>query len=155
MTFTKHGHYIPGTQKTEALGERETRPCGGVCSCNECIAEAAQVYMAEIEDREQLLHELPENEVTSRVIENFDPHVTAIALVQQYLNQNEHYVTIDEIFLVWFAYTLGNWKCLVSTTKFDGQYYEITHNVAKGETYLDAYVKAENVLYTNEELGLA
>ena len=55
------------------------------------------------------------------------------------------YITKDEVFIVWFCKTLQNWKALVSTTIPDGMYYEITHNGDKGETYLDAYKKWENV----------
>lgn len=54
-------------------------------------------------------------------------------------------ITEDDVFIVWFSKTLQNWKALVSTTVSDGMYYEITHNGDKGETYLDAYKKWENV----------
>lgn len=54
-------------------------------------------------------------------------------------------ITEDDVFIVWFAKTLQNWKALVSTTVSDGMYYEVTHNGDKGETYLDAYKKWENV----------
>lgn len=55
------------------------------------------------------------------------------------------FITKDEVFIVWFCKTLQNWKALVSTTISDGMYYEITHNGDKGETYLDAYKKWENI----------
>lgn len=51
----------------------------------------------------------------------------------------------EHVFVVWFCKTLQNWKALVSTTIPDGMYYEITHNGDKGETYLGAYKKWENV----------
>ena len=54
-------------------------------------------------------------------------------------------ITEDDVFVVWFCKTLQNWKALVSTTVSDGMYYEVTHNGNKGETYLDAYKKWENV----------
>ena len=54
-------------------------------------------------------------------------------------------ITEDDVFIVWFSKTLQNWKALVSTTVSDGMYYEVTHNGNKGETYLDAYKKWENV----------
>ena len=54
-------------------------------------------------------------------------------------------ITTDDVFVVWFCKTLQNWKALLSTTVSDGMYYEITHNGDKGETYLDAYKKWENV----------
>lgn len=52
----------------------------------------------------------------------------------------------DEVYIVWFTYVLGSWKALISTTLPDGMYYEVTYNVARGETYLDAYKKFDNVL---------
>ena len=54
-------------------------------------------------------------------------------------------ITEEDVFIVWFCKTLQNWKALVSTTISDGMYYEITHNGDKGETYIDAYKKWENV----------
>lgn len=53
-------------------------------------------------------------------------------------------LTMDDVFVVWFAKTLQNWKCLVSTTVPDGMYYEVTHNGDKNETYVDVYKKWEN-----------
>ena len=49
-----------------------------------------------------------------------------------------------EVFVVWNAYVLGNIKALLSTTLFDGMYYEVTYNKAKNEIYFDAYKKFEN-----------
>ena len=53
-------------------------------------------------------------------------------------------ISEDDVFVVWMCKTLQNNKALVSTTLFDGMYYEITHNGDKGETYVDAYKKWEN-----------
>lgn len=54
-------------------------------------------------------------------------------------------INADNVYVVWFAKTLQNWKALLSTTIHDGDYYELTYNGDKGETYLDAYKKFENV----------
>lgn len=54
-------------------------------------------------------------------------------------------LTLNDVYVVWFSKTLQNWKALVSTTVADGMYYEITHNGDKGETYLDAYKKRDNM----------
>lgn len=58
-------------------------------------------------------------------------------------------ITEEDVFVVWFCKTLQNWKALLSTSVSDGMYYEVTHNGAKGETYLDAYKKWENVCIPN------
>ena len=71
-------------------------------------------------------------------------------LVVNYFNErvevtDNKKITEDDVFVVWFCKTLQNWKALVSTTISDGMYYEITHNGDKGETYIDADKKWENV----------
>ena len=50
-----------------------------------------------------------------------------------------------EVYTVWKAKILQNWKYLISSTLIDGMYYEVTYNGDKKEWYLDAYKKFENV----------
>jgi len=76
-------------------------------------------------------------------------------LVVRYFNErsertDNHTLTKDDVFIVWFCKTLQNWKALVSTTVSDGMYYEVTHNGDKNETYLDAYKKWQNVRYPDD-----
>lgn len=51
---------------------------------------------------------------------------------------------VFDVFVVWQCKTLQNNKALLSTTLFDGMYYELTYNGDKKELYLDAYKKFEN-----------
>ena len=53
-------------------------------------------------------------------------------------------ITEDDVFIVWMCKTLQNSKALLSTTLFDGMYYELTYNGDKKELYFDAYKKWEN-----------
>ena len=55
-------------------------------------------------------------------------------------------ITKDDVFMVWCCKTLQNNKALLSTTLFDGMYYEITFNGDKNEFYFDADKKWENVV---------
>ena len=57
-------------------------------------------------------------------------------------------ITVDDVFVVWFCKTLQNSKALLSTNVPDGMYYELTYNGDKGEAYLDAYKKWQNVTVT-------
>lgn len=68
-------------------------------------------------------------------------------IVKQY--EMEHLDKSDnipnfEVFVVWSCKTLQNNKALLSTTLFNGMYYELTYNGDKKELYLDAYKKFEN-----------
>ena len=56
-----------------------------------------------------------------------------------------------DVFVVWQCKTLQNNKALLSTTLFDGMYYEITYNGDKNEIYFDAYKKFENKCIKLEE----
>ena len=49
-----------------------------------------------------------------------------------------------EVYIVWKCKALQNWKYLLSSTLFDGMYYEMTYNGDKKEWYLDSYKKFEN-----------
>jgi len=49
-----------------------------------------------------------------------------------------------EVFIVWKCKALQNWKYLLSSTLFDGMYYELTYNGDKKEWYLDSYKEFEN-----------
>lgn len=53
--------------------------------------------------------------------------------------------SIDEVYLVWFAYVLGSWKALYSTSIPDGRYYEVTFSKEKGVAFVDIYAKTHNV----------
>ena len=54
------------------------------------------------------------------------------------------HITKDDVFVVWSCKALQNNKALLSTTVYDGMYYEITFNGDKKEMYFDAYKKWEN-----------
>lgn len=71
----------------------------------------------------------------------------AIEIVNDYIL--EHLDKSDdipdfEVYIVWKCKALQNWKYLISSTLFDGMYYELTYNGDKEEWYLDAYKKFSN-----------
>ena len=49
-----------------------------------------------------------------------------------------------KVFVVWKCKALQNWKYMMSSTLFEGMYYEITYSGYKNEWYLDVYKKFEN-----------
>lgn len=66
--------------------------------------------------------------------------------VRQHIDKTDKInVKLDDVYVVWSAKVLQNWKALISTTLPDGMYYELTYNGDKGELYLDAYKKFDNV----------
>lgn len=71
----------------------------------------------------------------------------AIGIVKEYilnhLDKNDSTPEF-EIYIVWKCKALQNWKYLISSSLYDGMYYELTYNGDKQEWYLDAYKKFEN-----------
>ena len=72
---------------------------------------------------------------------------TATEIVMNYiiehLDKNNPIPEI-EVYIVWKAKVLQNWKYLISSNLYDGMYYELTYNGNKEEWYLDVYKKFEN-----------
>ena len=52
----------------------------------------------------------------------------------------------DEAYVVWFCYTVGNAKALVSTSRHDHMYYEVTYHQNKEELYIDQYLKVSHAV---------
>ena len=62
-----------------------------------------------------------------------------------HLDKSDHkQISEPDVFIVWLCKALQNNKALLSTTLFDGMYYECTYNGDKKELYFDAYKKWEN-----------
>lgn len=57
---------------------------------------------------------------------------------------------MDEIYVVWFSFVLGNWKAWISTSRPNGRVWEVTRNKAKGEIYVDSYIKTHNTVYVED-----
>lgn len=69
---------------------------------------------------------------------------------KEHLDKSDNVPEFD-VFVVWSCKTLQNYKALLSTTLFDGMYYELTYNGDKKELYFDAYKKFENKCITIPE----
>lgn len=71
----------------------------------------------------------------------------AIKIVKTYILEHldkSDFVPEFDVYTVWKCKTLQNWKYLLTSTLFDGMYYELTYNGDEREWYLDAYKKIEN-----------
>lgn len=74
-----------------------------------------------------------------------------LAYIIQHLDKTDNVNSKDfDVFIVWKAKILQNWKYLISSTLPDGMYYELTFNGDKNEWYLDAYKKFENKVIHND-----
>ena len=63
--------------------------------------------------------------------------------IKEHLDRSDATPEFD-VYTVWKCKALQNWKFLISSSLYDGMYYELTYNGDKHEWYLDAYKKFEN-----------
>ena len=68
--------------------------------------------------------------------------------IEDHLDKSDSKPEFD-VYTVWKAKALQNWKYLISSTLFDGMYYELTYNGDEKVWYLDAYKKFENKVVTD------
>lgn len=55
-----------------------------------------------------------------------------------------------DFYVVIKSKVLQNWKALVSTDVISGQYWEVTYDGGKSQSYVDHYVKRTNTCVTDE-----
>jgi hypothetical protein len=86
--------------------------------------------------------------------------VRARKLVRAYYNQLVERGTIEfpkvttqQVYVVWFSKTLGNWKAMVGTVNPDSCYFEVTHNGETEETYVDLYEKLGQMVVSNPSIA--
>lgn len=65
-------------------------------------------------------------------------------LIYDYLNDKYENTDINDMFIVWSCYILGNRKYLVGV-KNSSKYFEVTYNMNKKEWYIDEYNKVNNI----------
>lgn len=74
---------------------------------------------------------------------------TVFEMVQEGLDPTDKVdLKMDDVYVTWFGFILGNMKALVSTSLPDGKYYEVTYNKEKKEIYIDCYVKIKQKVVT-------
>jgi hypothetical protein len=143
MTYTSHGHHIQGTVKDENLRPKMVARCGGPGLCDICSRQAIQ-ETERLRTEERLDNPLnlidPQTRAKMAVVENrkftFWDIDNNCSLYED--------LTVDDLYVFFFAYILGGWKCYISSDAWtDTSIYEVTYNVAEEMIYLNAYKKFE------------
>ena len=60
--------------------------------------------------------------------------------IEKHLDKSDGKISFD-VYIVWKAKILQNWKYLISTSMPDGMYYEMTYDGDKERWYMDVYQK--------------
>lgn len=60
-------------------------------------------------------------------------------------------LSLDEVYVVWFAFVRGNWKVILSTSRPDGRVYEVSYKRENDGSdgpeslIVDSYLKTHNI----------
>ena len=79
------------------------------------------------------------------------------ALLEQFYfrsYKSDFQISVDDLYIVWFNYTLGNFKALLSRDYKDGVYVEVTFDRRTESYYVDIYQKQSNIAIGSETLYL-
>lgn len=86
--------------------------------------------------------------MTEQSIENL-----AKARIVKYTNSKQsdsnNHVTVDDVFTVWKAKTIQNWKYIMGTTAPDNLLFEVTYNGDRDEIYVDCYKQEFKYIITS------
>lgn len=107
--------------------------------------------MKELHEARERMKKRPMDFVTNDVHLNFLQKARELVMIEyKSLYPDNEPLAIDEVYVVWFSKTLQNWKAMVSTSRPDKMYYEVTYDGDCKQTYVDAYKKLRNQPITDE-----
>lgn len=152
MTYTSHGHHIPGTGRDDERGQVERVRCGGVIICSVCQKEMAKIFASDLPDPGVNEH-FEDSSEYDQDPDRFLKHAKlfVIGAYNNTVENEDMQLSVDDLYIVWFTKTLRNWKCMISTAREgDGLYFEVTHNGEALETYVDTYLKVSNDKFSQE-----
>ena len=138
MAYTTHGQHIPTTSTENPPSEQ--MDCGGPERCAICSRESVLVIMIGSSVEAEILAGDRTANYQDRALSHVRNYIEAL-----WKTSDEESPTFD-LYIVWFTKTLQNWKALVGSTLNDGFYYEVIYNGDKRETYIDHYMKFNNVV---------
>lgn len=67
------------------------------------------------------------------------------SLLISYIDDRSN-INFYDVYIVWKAKILQNWKYLLSTNIPEGRYYEITYDGNRKKFYIDEYLKINNTV---------
>lgn len=125
MAWTSHGHHVPGTTTN---GQPTSRArCGGPTVCVICKTEVGHI-VGEPTDYQSKAKRFLIEHVDAQIEEEFSP-------VEKYSY---------EVYIIWSAKILKNWKGILGTTMPDSKMYEITYDGNENRWYFDEYTKTNH-----------
>lgn len=96
------------------------------------------------------LNPLHQKAVTENDPDKYHNKAKALVMANYQPFEDARPLDLNEVYVVWFAKTLQNWKALLSTSRNDGLYFEITYDGSKEQSYVDTYIKVANACITDE-----
>lgn len=74
------------------------------------------------------------------------PTIARYAVQEFYKRELDYTLDFNATYCVWSCYILGHWKALISTTRNDGRYFEVTFDSDAKKIYIDSYCKEGQII---------
>lgn len=152
--FTKFGPFLAHGGTSAYLYSCKDPSCGyslvTVAKTDLTQENETRLLMHLTNDHVKLQGDFPQNDNIKRYIEAGSAGMQHAArqIVQNWYNDqrgDSSWLSFEEVYVVWFAKALQNFKVLASTNVADLRYYEVTFDGDKNKFYLDVYKKEANL----------
>lgn len=120
--------------------------------CNECgLTASYEEPMGRLDTTQEV--DVPEEPVLATSGPKEDPIEKGKRFLVAHANKrldpsDQVTVTVDMVYVVTFAFILGGWKAMMSTTLPDNMYYEVIYNKDTDEIYVNSYKAWEKSTYS-------
>lgn len=66
-------------------------------------------------------------------------------VIENYNAHHDDELGIEDVYILWFAKVVSNWKALVASPQARGMIWMVTNNAPRQEVYIEIYKKLNNI----------
>lgn len=72
-------------------------------------------------------------------------------IVKKWFKENNLAIDLNSIYIVWFAFTKVGYRCMVTSTMYQNNFFEISKNVQNKEVICYVFQRIECIVTPNQE----
>lgn len=74
----------------------------------------------------------------------------ALNLVYDWFVKYGYKIDKDSLYVVWFAFTITGYKCMINSKMYSKRYFEVTKNLNTNETIINCFELTECIVHPSE-----
>jgi hypothetical protein len=152
VTYTSHGHHIPGTITSDEHGQIPRARCGGTVICSVCAKDANAIVSALDKGLDVAgFFEAPAIvKGNQKALEKAKLFI--VGARNNVTSNEEDIITVDDVGIFeFYSNDLGWWaKALVNQVYTEGLLFVVTHTVSNDTTVVETYIKIEHDVFSQE-----